>query len=103
LRYPSSRLVIAGGHWAAFVPRAARWPYEVHLYPRRRVPDLQALTAAERDEFCEVYLDLLRRFDRLFDTPAPYVSGWHQAPVGRDGGSSRCTWSCSRSAARRAS
>jgi UDPglucose--hexose-1-phosphate uridylyltransferase len=76
-----SRIVIAGEHWAAFVPHAARWPYEVHLYPRHRRTDLQALTAAEQDEFCDIYLDLLRRFDRLFDTPAPYISGWHQAPV----------------------
>ena len=76
-----SRVVIASEHWTAFVPHAARWPYEVHLYPRRRRANLQDLTAAEQDEFCDVYLDLLRRFDRLFDTPAPYVSGWHQAPV----------------------
>jgi UDPglucose--hexose-1-phosphate uridylyltransferase len=76
-----SRVVIAGEHWTAFVPHAARWPYEVHLYPRRRRANLQDLTAAEQDEFCDVYLDLLRRFDRLFDTPAPYISGWHQAPV----------------------
>src|SRR5260370_27209783 len=39
------------------------------------------MNAAERDEFCDVYLDLLRRFDRLFGTPAPYISAWHQAPV----------------------
>jgi UDPglucose--hexose-1-phosphate uridylyltransferase len=76
-----SRIVLAGEHWVAFVPHAARWPYEVHLYPRQRRDDLQALTAAEQDEFCDIYLDLLRRFDRLFDTTAPYISGWHQAPV----------------------
>jgi UDPglucose--hexose-1-phosphate uridylyltransferase len=80
-RSDGSRIVVAGEHWTAFVPRAARWPYEVHIYPHRRVPDLPGLTGAERDEFCDVYLDLLRRFDRLFDTPAPYVSAWHQAPV----------------------
>ncbi|MBO0825908.1 MAG: galactose-1-phosphate uridylyltransferase, partial [Actinobacteria bacterium] len=33
------RIVRAGRHWVAFVPHAARWPYEVHLYPVRRVPD----------------------------------------------------------------
>jgi UDPglucose--hexose-1-phosphate uridylyltransferase len=79
-----SRLVIGREHWIGFVPHAARWPYEVHLYPRRRVPDLQELTGAERDDFCGAYLDLLRRFDRLFGTPAPYISGWHQAPAGAD-------------------
>jgi UDPglucose--hexose-1-phosphate uridylyltransferase len=76
-----SRVVLAGQHWVAFVPHAARWPYEVHLYPRRRRADLQGLEPAEMDEFCDVYLDLLRRFDRLFDAPAPYISGWHQAPT----------------------
>ncbi len=80
-RSDGSRVVVAGEHWTAFVPHAAHWPYEVHLYPHRRVPDLQGLNAAERDEFCDVYLDLLRRFDRLFGTPAPYISAWHQAPV----------------------
>ncbi len=81
----SRRIVLEGSHWTAFVPYAARWPYEVHLYPRRRVPGLVALTDAARAEFCELYLDLLRRFDRLFDRPAPYISAWHQAPVRRGG------------------
>jgi UDPglucose--hexose-1-phosphate uridylyltransferase len=81
-----SRIVVAGSYWTAFVPYAARWPYEVHLYPRERVPDLAALPAAARAEFCELYLDVLRRFDRLFDAPAPYISAWHQAPVLHRGG-----------------
>ncbi|MYU24935.1 galactose-1-phosphate uridylyltransferase [Streptomyces sp. SID8352] len=79
------RVVLEGEHWAAFVPRAAHWPYEVHLYPRRRVPDLTALDEAARAEFPRVYLDLLRRFDRIFgpdEPPTPYVSAWHQAPRG---------------------
>jgi UDPglucose--hexose-1-phosphate uridylyltransferase len=49
------------------------------------VPGLEALAGAARAEFCELYLDLLRRFDRLFDRPAPYISAWHQAPVRRGG------------------
>ena len=81
-RADGTRIVAAGKHWTAFVPLAARWPVEVHLYPNRRMPDLTCLTRLERDEFCELYLDLLRRFDRLFDSPAPYISAWHQAPSG---------------------
>jgi UDPglucose--hexose-1-phosphate uridylyltransferase len=81
----SSRIVLRGTHWTAFVPFAAHWPYEIHMYPRRRVPGLAALAGDARAEFCELYLDLLRRFDRLFDRPAPYISAWHQAPVRRGG------------------
>ncbi|NEE20970.1 galactose-1-phosphate uridylyltransferase, partial [Streptomyces sp. SID7499] len=59
-----SRVVLATDHWTAFVPYAAHWPYEVHLYPRRRVPDLRELDDRARTEFPQVYLELLRRFDR---------------------------------------
>ena len=61
------RVVLEGEHWVAFVPYAAHWPYEVHLYPKRRVPDLLALDDAARTEFPQIYLELLRRFDRIFD------------------------------------
>lgn len=90
-----SRVVLRGEHWTAFVPYAAHWPYEVHLYPNRRVPDLLALDEAERAEFPALYLDLLRRFDALFEAPdggrnrTPYIAAWHQAPTrsrGADGG-----------------
>jgi UDPglucose--hexose-1-phosphate uridylyltransferase len=87
------RVVLESEHWVAFVPYAAHWPYEVHLYPRRRVPDLLGLDAEARTEFPKVYLELLRRFDRIFDgpgggkeggseSPTPYISAWHQAPFG---------------------
>ena len=49
-----------GAHWTAFVPFAARWPVELHLYPHRHVPDLAALTDDERDDLAGIYLDLLR-------------------------------------------
>ncbi|MDV9169108.1 galactose-1-phosphate uridylyltransferase [Streptomyces sp. W16] len=79
------RVVLEGEHWVAFVPYAAHWPYEVHLYPKRRVPDLLGLDEAARTEFPKVYLELLRRFDRIFgegEPPTPYISAWHQAPFG---------------------
>ncbi len=76
-----TRIVTASEHWVAFVPFAARWPVEVHLYPRRGVPDLPALDAAARDDFPGIYLEVLRALDGLYDGPLPYISGWHQAPV----------------------
>ena len=87
-----SRVVTTGAHWTAYVPYAARWPVEVHLAPHRDVPDLPALTQAERQDLAVVYLDLLRRLDGYYadadgaPIDLPYIAGWHQAPVrhGRD-------------------
>ena len=78
------RVVGANDEWVAFVPAAARWPFEVHVYPRRRMPDLPALEENERASFAPLYLDVLRRLDGLFGVPMPYVSGWHQAPATAD-------------------
>ncbi len=74
-------VVTANEHWTAFVPAAARWPYEVQLFPTRRAPDIAALTDEERDGFVEVYLDVLARFARRFEKPMPYIAAWNQAPV----------------------
>jgi UDPglucose--hexose-1-phosphate uridylyltransferase len=76
------RVVAESALWTAHVPFSARWPYEVRLVPHRHVPDLPSLTSEERDDLAGIYLDVLRRFDRLFgDGPTPYISGWQQAPV----------------------
>jgi UDPglucose--hexose-1-phosphate uridylyltransferase len=66
------------------VPEAARWPFEVHLFPHRKVADLSLLSMEERAAFGPLYVDVLRRLDRLFGVPMPYVSAWHQAPVSTD-------------------
>jgi UDPglucose--hexose-1-phosphate uridylyltransferase len=75
------RVVAETARWVAFVPHAARWPFEVHLYPRRHVPDLPALDHDERAELATLYLDVLRRFDGVFGTRMPYIAAWNQAPV----------------------
>ena len=77
-----TRIVARNEHWVVFVPEAARWPYEVRIFPVVRVPDLTGVSAAARDAFGPLYLDVLRRFDGLFGQPAPYIAAWHQAPVG---------------------
>jgi UDPglucose--hexose-1-phosphate uridylyltransferase len=85
-RAARTRLVAEGEHWTAYVPAAARWPVEVHVVPHRQVPDLVALTDAERDDFAALYLTVLHKLDSLYGRPLPYIAAWHQAPVrsGRD-------------------
>lgn len=75
------RIIDRNEEWTAFVPAAPHWPFEVMLFPARRVPDLAALAASAADAFAGVYLSVLRRLDRLFGAPMPYLAAWQQAPV----------------------
>lgn len=75
------RIVTRDEHWIAFVPQAARWPFEVMIFPSARVADLPAVGPAARAAFGPVYLDVLRRLDALFGAPMPYIAAWQQAPA----------------------
>lgn len=86
------RVLIAGEHFTAFVPFAARWPVEVQLMAHRQVPDLAETTDAERDELAVLTLRIARGLDALYDAPLPYIAGWLQAPVGRHRDDVRLTW-----------
>jgi UDPglucose--hexose-1-phosphate uridylyltransferase len=83
-QHVGQRLVARAPGWVAFVPFAARWPFEVHLFPTRHLPDLPALEDDERDGLAALLKDVLGRFDALFGRPLPYMLTCHQAPVRRD-------------------
>jgi UDPglucose--hexose-1-phosphate uridylyltransferase len=83
------RIVYEGEHWIAFVPRAARWPFELQMYTRRPIARLRDLSEAERVEFATMYLSMLRSLDAILDLPMPYIAAWHQAPVHADDADSR--------------
>ncbi|MBW0012972.1 galactose-1-phosphate uridylyltransferase [Mycobacterium sp.] len=73
-----SRVIARSDLFTAFVPFAARWPVEVHIYPNRFVHNLTELNAEELHGFAEIYLDVLRRFDRMYSAALPYISALHQ-------------------------
>lgn len=73
-----SRVIVRTDLFTAFVPFAARWPVEVHIYPNRFVHNLVDLDAGELDGFAQIYLDVLRRFDSMYCGPLPYISALHQ-------------------------
>lgn len=79
------RVINSNELWSAYVPRAARWPVEVHLMPHRQVGTIAELSDTERTAFAELYLDILARFDRLYDAKLPYIAAWHQRPTAQSG------------------
>jgi len=79
-----SRLVTTAPGWRAWVPDAPVFPYAVRLAPDDGVPDLPSLDGPGRDGFAQLLVDVLERFDRLFDSQIPYMLWIHQRPF--DGG-----------------
>lgn len=75
------RKVIDSDNFLAYVPFSARWPIEVHLLPKRNINDLAQLRDPETDELANVYKKLLGAVDGMYETPTPYISAWHQAPM----------------------
>jgi UDPglucose--hexose-1-phosphate uridylyltransferase len=75
------RVVLEEGSVVGFVPRAARWPYEVHVYPRRHVASIADLDDAERWDLARALLGVSGTYDRHFGFSTPYVMAVHQAPT----------------------
>jgi len=80
------RVIAQNEHWIAYVPYAARYPFEIHLAPKKFVPDLAALSTEVADAFPEIAKEVLLRLDGVFGIQMAYIAAWHQAPVrtGRD-------------------
>jgi UDPglucose--hexose-1-phosphate uridylyltransferase len=75
------RLVTSSEHLLAFVPFAARFPYEVHVAPRRHATSLLDLSEPERADLATVLLDVAAAYDALFGFSLPYVMAMHQSPT----------------------
>lgn len=82
----NERIVAQNDRWIAFVPYAARYPFEIHVAPLSPVADLTGLTPEDRDAFPELALEVMKRLDGVFGIEMAYIAAWHQAPVriGRD-------------------
>ena len=84
--HDKSRIISQNNHWIAYVPYAARYPFEIHLAPLQPVADLTELSPEQCDAYPEIALEIMKRLDGVFGIPMAYIAAWHQAPVreGRD-------------------
>ncbi len=75
------RVVAQNRSFLAFVPFAARYPYEVHVTAHRHAPSLLDLSDPERADLAALLKVVLSGFDRMFGFRLPYVMAMHQAPT----------------------
>ncbi|MEM1053836.1 MAG: galactose-1-phosphate uridylyltransferase [Pseudomonadota bacterium] len=70
------------GGVAAFVPRFARFPYEVWLAPESRREGPWDCTDEELEGLAHWLGEITRRYDALFEQPAATMMAFHAAPRG---------------------
>ncbi|GAB1595840.1 galactose-1-phosphate uridylyltransferase [Lysobacter claricitrinus] len=75
------RMVYRGEHAVAFVPAAARYPYEVWVATIEPVATFGDLSDAQRTDLARALKTVLMKYDALWDRPFPYLMAWYQAPL----------------------
>lgn len=79
----ATRMVHDSDTWVGWAPFASPWPYGLLLAPRAHVDGLPALDDTARDGLARTLVDVLGRYDALFDPeagPFPYMLWIHQLP-----------------------
>lgn len=84
-RADGRRIVWEDAEFVALIPFYARWPYEVHILPKRHLGALPDLSADEASSLTRALKTVLVGYDRLFDFSMPYMMVLHQTPTdGKD-------------------
>ena len=80
------RVLFEEGAAVAYVPHAARWPYEVHVtFPEHRA-SLLDLSSTEMRDFGTGLQRVTRAYDAMWERTFPYMLVLHQQPTDGLGG-----------------
>ena len=77
----AQRLVYRGEYAVAFVPAAARYPYEVWVATIDPVATFCDLSGPQRADLARALKTVLMKYDALWHRPFPYLMAWYQAPT----------------------
>ena len=75
------RIIFENDEWIAYVPYAAKYPFEIQVAPKRSVSALTELDNVQINEWPEIAKVVLTKLDSVFGIEMPYIAAWHQAPV----------------------
>lgn len=80
-RRDGRRVVAENERFIAFIPFYARYPYEVHFYPKGHLRSLADFDSEDRKAMAALLKRLLVAYDRLFGFRLPYMMVMHQQPT----------------------
>ncbi len=78
------RIIYENDTMIAIVPFYARYPYEVHLYPKNHVSAIYELSYKERKDFSKALKVISLKYNALFNSNFPYMMMFFQKPFNID-------------------
>ena len=78
------RVLVEDRHVLAYVPYAARWPFEVHIATQQHRGSIIDVTPEERRSLAMALKQVLSAYDALFEQPMPYMLALRQQPTAQD-------------------
>ena len=75
------RVIQETDNMVAFVPEAARFPYEVHISSKSHIPHIHGLSEEMTQELATLIKGTLHRYNTLFNQEMPYIMAHHQSPA----------------------
>ena len=86
------RIISQNSEWIAYVPYAARYPFEIHIAPMRGVSNMSGLDEKQSAAFAPIAKEVLTRLDGVFGIEMAYIASWYQAPINSGKDSMRLHW-----------
>ncbi|MHA1872447.1 MAG: galactose-1-phosphate uridylyltransferase [Promethearchaeota archaeon] len=81
LKANPSRIIEENSDFVAFIPYFAKWPFEVHIYPKKHVPTILGIKEGQEiSNFARIIKAVVLRLDGLYGFTMPYVMAHHNAP-----------------------
>jgi len=74
-------IVYENDNFVTLIPYFARFPYECHIYPKRHISSITEMNAEEKRDMAYSIRDIVRRYDKLFDSEFPYMMMLFGNPV----------------------
>ena len=79
-RADGRRIIAENDSFTAVIPFFARYPYELHIYPRRHAEALTDFSLGELKDLSGLFKRVLVGFDKLFDVSFPYIMSMNNRP-----------------------
>lgn len=80
----NSRIVAENENFIAFIPYFAKWPFEIHIYPKKHIPYILDVEKENNGNFAGILKTVIRKLDELYGFIMPYTMIHHNAPYNSD-------------------